>query len=159
AKLDDMAMLADDTIQAVRNIATELRPVILDQLGLLPALEWCVREFQSRTGISCHVGFSLRHVSLDGERSTAVFRIVQEVLTNIARHANASKVEVTARESAGRLLFEIVDNGRGITTAELSNPKSFGLLGMRHRAALLKGKLDITGAPGRGTKVSVAVPL
>ena len=157
-KLDAASKLTDATIQTVRNIATKLRPVVLDQLGLLPAIEWLVGEFRSRTGIPCKLNLHLRQVRMDQDRSTAVFRIVQELLTNIARHAGASRVTVTARESAGRLMIEVMDNGRGITEAELADPKAIGLIGMRQRASLFDGETTITGTPGQGTTVTVAMP-
>ena len=158
-KLDCMARMADTTIQTVRNIATELRPVILDRAGLLPALEWYSKEFEGRTGIKCRLTFLLRQVRLDQDRSTAVFRIFQEILTNIARHANASNVTVNVRESAGKLVVEVADNGRGITDAELANAKSLGLLSMRERATLSGGETSIEGIPGQGTRVKVTMPL
>ena len=158
-KLDCMSKLADTTIQTVRNIATELRPIVLDTAGLLPALEWYATEFQSRTRIQCQLNFLLRQVRLDQDRSTAVFRIFQEILTNIARHANASGVSIMVRESAGKLVVEVSDNGRGITEEELSNPKSLGLLSMRERAALVGGQTTIDGMRGRGTRVKVLMPL
>ena len=157
-KLDAMIKLADTSIQSVRDLATELRPIVLDKLGLLPAIEWCAKEFETHSGVRCHLHFHLRHISLDRDASTAVFRIVQEALTNIARHANASAATITARESSGRLVFEVADDGRGITTEETSDPDSIGVLGMRHRAALLKGKLTISGSPGKGTKVTLTIP-
>ena len=157
--LDSIAKLVDGTIQSVRKIATELRPVVLDQLGLIPAIEWQAHEFQSRTGIQCTLDIYLRSVLLSQGGSTAMFRILQEILTNVARHARASTVNITLQEQAGGLVLEVRDNGRGVTDAELSDPKSLGLVGMRERALLLGGETTITGTPGKGTTVKVRIPL
>ncbi|HSE60303.1 MAG TPA: PAS domain S-box protein, partial [Nitrospiraceae bacterium] len=159
ATLESIAKLVDTTIQSVRRIATELRPVVLDQLGLIPAIEWQAREFQSRTAIQCTLDIYLRSVSLSQAGSTAMFRIFQEILTNVARHARASAVNITLQEQAGALVLEVRDNGRGVTDAELADPKSLGLVGMRERALLLGGATAITGIPGKGTTVKVRIPL
>lgn len=157
--LQSIYALVDTTIQSVRRIATELRPVVLDQLGLVPAIEWQAREFQSRTAIQCTLDIYLRSVSLSQAGSTAMFRIFQEILTNVARHARASAVNINLQEQAGALVLEVRDNGRGVTDAELSNPKSLGLVGMRERALLLGGETTIKGTPGKGTTVKVRIPL
>jgi PAS domain S-box-containing protein len=159
ATLESIAKLVDTTIQSVRRIATELRPVVLDQLGLIPAIEWQAREFQSRTGIQCTLDIYLRSVSLSQAGSTAMFRIFQEILTNVARHARASTVNITLQEQAGTLVLEVRDNGRGVTDAELADPKSLGLVGMRERALLLGGETTIKGTPAKGTTVKVRIPL
>jgi PAS domain S-box-containing protein len=157
--LQAISALVDATIQSVRRIATELRPVVLDQLGLIPAIEWQAREFQSRTGIQCTLDIYLRSVSLSQAGSTAMFRIFQEILTNVARHAQASSVNINLQEQAGGLVLEVRDNGRGVTEAELADPKSLGLVGMRERALLLGGEATIQGAVGKGTTVKVKIPL
>lgn len=158
-KSKEMSAHIDETIQTVRRISTELRPGILDHLGLVAAIEWQANELQTRTGIHCRVSNSLDHTILDEDMNTVFFRIFQETLTNIIRHANATKVDVNLKEESNRLVLEVKDNGRGITKEQLSNVKSLGLLGMRERAALLGGEVNITGAPKRGTKVSVSIPL
>ena len=159
ATLESISKLVDTTIQSVRRIATELRPVVLDQLGLIPAIEWQAREFQSRAGIQCTLDIYLRSVSLSQVGSTAMFRIFQEILTNVARHARASAVNITLQEQAGTLVLEVRDNGRGVSDAELADPKSLGLVGMRERALLLGGETTINGTPGKGTTVKVRIPL
>jgi signal transduction histidine kinase len=146
-------------MQSVRRIATELRPVVLDQLGLIPAIEWQAHEFQSRTGIRCTLDIYLRSVTLPHAGSTAMFRIFQEILTNVARHAQASAVNITLQEQAGSLVLEVRDNGRGVTDAELSDPQSLGLVGMRERALLMGGNATFVGNPGIGTSVKVRIPL
>lgn len=158
-KLNAMSRFVDATNQTVRDIATELRPVVLDQLGLIPAMEWCAKEFQSSTGIQCKMNFFLRQVKLDQNRSTAVFRIFQEILTNVARHTEASTVTVTVQEHIGELAIVVTDDGRGITEEERSDPKSLGLASMRQRAALLGGETIVAGVPGKGTTVTVRMPL
>jgi signal transduction histidine kinase len=150
----------DATIQTVRRIATELRPGILDHLGLIAALEWQANEFQTRTGIKCDVHTDLHEPVLTPDLATAFFRIFQETLTNVIRHAGATHVTVHLKEAAGRIILEVKDNGRGILAEEISNPRSMGLLGMKERAALLGGTFRIGPAPsGKGTLAAVSIPL
>jgi PAS domain S-box-containing protein len=159
SKLATMLGLVDSTINVVRRIASELRPSILDDLGLAEAIEWQTQQFQARTGIECRCDCSLQSIPLGEQLSTAVFRIVQEALTNILRHAHATRVSVAIREENGTLVLKVSDNGRGITPAEVSNKKSLGLLGMRERARLIGGHVDIAGIEGCGTTLRVRVPL
>ena len=149
----------DATIQTVRRIATELRPGILDHLGLIAALEWQANEFQTRTGIKCDVRTDLHEPLLTADLATAFFRIFQETLTNVIRHAGATHVMVHLKEAAGRIILEVKDNGRGISPDEITNPRSMGLLGMKERAALLGGSFKIgLAAGGKGTLVTVSIP-
>jgi signal transduction histidine kinase len=150
----------DSTIQMVRRISAELRPGVLDHLGLSAALEWQANEFQNRTGIRCDVHSDLGDKLLEQDLSTTLFRIFQETLTNVIRHAGATRVTVQLRQAAGQLTLEVVDNGRGIAPAQISDPTSMGLLGMRERAALLGGRFKI-GRLRRatGTQVRVSIPL
>jgi two-component system sensor histidine kinase UhpB len=154
-----MSGLLDHMVKTVRKIASELRPGVLDDLGLAPALEWQARDWQARTGIECQVSASLEGATISPERGTALFRIFQEALTNIARHAQATRVRVQISADAGWLTLEIQDNGRGITSEERQRAKSFGLLGMNERATLLGGEFTISGELGRGTTVLVRIPL
>lgn len=150
----------DSTIQTVRRISSELRPAVLDHLGLVAALEWQANDFQNRTGIRCDLDARISETGLSPEVSTNLFRVFRETLTNVIRHAGATRVKVRLREHSGRLTLEVHDNGRGITPAEIKNPRSMGLLGMRERAALLGGKFKIGGVPGQGgTRVVVSVPI
>jgi PAS domain S-box-containing protein len=158
-RVESIVKLVDRTMQSVRKIATELRPVVLDQLGLIPAIEWQAREFQNRTGISCKLNFYLRTVALPVDRATGVFRIFQEILTNVVRHAQASRVDISMQEHMGHLLVTVTDNGRGITEDEVSGSQSLGLLGMRERALLLGGETKIERNLEQGTTVTVRVPL
>ena len=128
-KAEKLSVDIDSTIQTVRRIATELRPGILDHLGLAAALEWQAQEFQTRTGIRCHVSAHLREPPLDPELTTTFFRIFQETLTNVIRHAEATHVDVQLKEDAARVILEVKDNGRGISREEISESKIDGLAG------------------------------
>ena len=158
-KLESMKELVDTTISSVRRIATQLRPGILDSLGLIAAIEWQAMDFQARTGIECKFALLPDSTVLDEKRSSAIFRIFQEILTNVARHANATGVSTSMREEAGNLILEVEDNGRGITEEEKSNVRSLGLLGMKERANLLGGEVRILGSNGHGTTVTVRIPV
>jgi signal transduction histidine kinase len=149
----------DALMHTVRQIVTELRPGILDELGLVAALEWQASEFQRRTGIRCTFSAQVSTERWDNDVTTALFRIFQETLTNVLRHARATQVTVRLTEDAHRLALEVADNGRGITDAEIANTRSIGLLGMRERAALLGGEISLAGAPGRGTTVVIRLPI
>jgi signal transduction histidine kinase len=159
AKARSMFELLDQMVKTVRKISAELRPGVLDDLGLVAALEWQARDWQARTGIECHVAASLGEVPACPERDTALFRIFQEALTNVARHARATQVTAHLGAEQGWLALEIRDNGRGITLEERQRAKSFGLLGMNERAMLLGGRFEIRGEPGQGTTVRVQLPL
>lgn len=158
-KVKAMSRHIDTTIHTVRRIATELRPGILDDLGLVAALEWQANEFQGRTGIECDVASTLRDdAPLDADLNTAFFRIFQETLTNIMRHANATRVVVRSGEEQGNVFLAVKDNGRGITTAEIHDTRSIGLVGMGERAALLGGEVTFQSESGKGTTVTVRIP-
>lgn len=159
SRLESISTLIDNTIHSVRRIATELRPIVLDQLGLIPAIEWQAHEFRTRTGIQCTLDIYLRSVALSQAESTAMFRIFQEILTNVARHAKATAVNILLQEQGGRLMLEVRDDGLGVTEAELSDPTSLGLVGMRERALLMGGEITFAGTPGKGTTVKVWLPL
>lgn len=148
----------DETIHAVQRIATALRPSILDTAGLVAAIDWQAREFESQTGIKCRVQTEIQDAAWDQDLSTAFFRIFQESLTNIIRHAGADRVEVRLAEQNGQVVLQIKDNGRGISEAEIHNSRSIGLLGMQERAALLGGQVSWQGRPGQGTSVTVRIP-
>jgi signal transduction histidine kinase len=150
--------LLDQTIQFVRRIGTELRPGILDDMGLVAALEWAAEDFQTRTGTRCRVDLPDADIALDPERATALFRIFQETLTNVARHADATQVDVRLGKENGNLILEVRDNGKGISEEHLSAWRSLGILGMRERVLLLGGTLTISGTPGNGTTVRVLIP-
>jgi signal transduction histidine kinase len=157
-KLAAMVTLIDDTVVTVRRIATELRPGVLDDLGLVAAVEWQAQEFEHRTGIHCVLCASVDDGALDPLMSTAVFRIFQESLTNVARHSRASHVAVTLEHVDSDLVLEVRDDGIGIGAADTSSVRSIGLVGMRERAQLVGGGFSISGAAGAGTTVRVRVP-
>lgn len=154
-----MSELIDRTLARVHIIVTELRPVVLDQMGLVAAIEWQTGEFQERSGIVCETHLPTEEITLDPERSTAAFRILQEALTNVARHANATKVVVDLRSEDGSLILAVRDNGKGIDEKTIFAHYSMGLLGMRERALSFGGKTEISRLPGRGTLVSMTIPI
>ncbi len=158
-KTKTMSKLVDKTIQTVRRVSTELRPGLLDNLGLTAAIEWHAEEFQNWTGITCKVTSGCANAILGQDLSTTIFRVFQEALLNVARHANATEVKVSLRKEDGRLVLEISDNGIGITKEEIADPKSFGLIGIRERILSWEGKVDIRGTPNNGTTVTASIPL
>ena len=159
AKVDSAIRLVDAMIGTLRRIASELRPRTLDDLGLTAALEWQAQEFESRAGIRCHVTLPQEPLVLDSERSTAIFRIFQESLTNVARHAHATRVEARLEREADQLLFQVHDNGRGFDPEEAKTRRALGLVGMQERALLLNGELKVEGVPGAGTTLTLRIPL
>ncbi|MBI4518916.1 MAG: PAS domain-containing protein [Deltaproteobacteria bacterium] len=155
---DKMGRLIDKTVREVRRIGAALRPAVLD-LGLGPALEWQAGEFERRCDIRCVLTMPALALSADRDRAVAVFRIVQEALTNVARHAQADTVTIDVIQDAGALQVTVRDNGVGITPEQSSRPTGLGLLGMSERAQQWGGELAINGEPGAGTTLSVRLPL
>ena len=143
----------------MRRLSSQLRPPVLDKLGLVAAIEWEVKEFERRAGIRTRVQSNAEHVALDPGRATAVFRMLQEALTNVATHAQATRITVTVREALGALGVSVSDNGRGIPCERVGSVDSLGLLGMRERAELLGGSVDVRSNHPRGTVVTVSIPL
>jgi PAS domain S-box-containing protein len=158
-KIESIVKRIDDTIQSVKKICTRLRPTILDHFGLSAAIEWQMEEFISLTGIKVTASFEPKEIILDQDLSTAVFRIFQEAMTNIARHANATEVSVRLQLEDGKMLLEVKDNGRGITKKLLSDPASFGIMGMRERVNYFGGDVTINGIKNKGTTLIVSIPL
>jgi signal transduction histidine kinase len=154
-----MSRGTDEIIQQVRRISAELRPGVLDDLGLHAAIEWQSQEFEKRTGTTCLVTSSIGDGRFPRDPSTALFRIFQEALTNVARHAEAKRVEIRLSLVDGAIRMEIRDDGRGITATALTDRRSLGLLGMRERARRLGGSAEIAAASPHGTRVTVEVPL
>ena len=154
----EMSALVDTMIHSVRRIATELRPAVLDRFGVPAAIEWQAREFQARTGIRCDCR-QVEEVTVPDELGTSVFRIFQEALTNVARHAGATQVRVTLRRMPDLLVLEVEDNGCGITPDQVLASGSLGLLGMRERTRIAGGELEIEGRPSASTKVTARFPL
>jgi PAS domain S-box-containing protein len=149
----------DETVQTVRRISAELRPGILDDLGLAAAIEWQTKDFQARSGVNCMLRLPEKDLELNRDQATALFRIFQESLTNVARHARAAKVWVNLSEEEGAVVLEIEDDGVGISPERLAERHSLGLLGMRERVAVFGGEIEFSGVPGQGTVVVVRMPL
>jgi signal transduction histidine kinase len=158
SKAQSVNQAIDRIINAVRRISSGLRPEVLDEIGLAAAIEWQAREFQRRTGIRCAIEVAPGFTDPDKERSTALFRIFQELLTNVARHANATRVGV-ALADAESLALKVEDNGRGIQESEFESPRSLGFLGLRERVLAFGGSIDVKGHEGKGTTVMVSIPL
>ena len=154
-----MSTLIDTTVHSVKRIISELRPRLLDDFGLSAAIEWQADEFVKRTGIQCDIELEPEDIILDEARSVAIFRIFQETLTNITRHADATRVRISLKKDTTAVEMNVSDNGKGISKKRLSGLQSFGLIGMRERAHSFGGNLAITGARGEGTTVAVAIPI
>jgi len=163
-KIHTSNALIDQMIKVVRRISADLRPSVLDDLGLIAALSWQAQEFTSRTEIQCEFVTHIDYINLEDETATGVFRVFQEALTNVMRHSQATKVAVVLREDERSLfgdeslVLEIRDNGRGITEEEILNPESLGLLGMKERVLAFGGELSIRGEPGGGTVLVLKIP-
>lgn len=157
-KLQSMSALVDETITLTRKISSDLRPAVLDNLGLAAAIEWQTDEFQNRSGIPCTIELPKNDIPVDQNRSTAVFRIFQEILTNVIRHAGATHVSVDLQIDRSQLTLTVTDNGQGISEEALHSTSALGLAGMRERAVMAGGKLDIRGT-AKGTTVILALPM
>lgn len=151
--------IVDDLVKAIRRIASELRPAILDDLGLVAALEWQSREFEKLHKISCTFSSPSPDIQPSTNLVNGLYRIYQEALTNIARHAGASQVTSMIRRQGAEIILTVSDNGKGFNTEEAKNKKTLGLLGMKERALMMNGSLEIDSSPGRGTIIIVTVPM
>lgn len=158
-RLESIEEMVDHTVRTVQRISSELRPRLLDELGLSEAIEWQLQEFSRRTGIQCNMLLDIAGVNLDQRSSTALYRILQEALTNVLRHASASEVDVTLVRKGWDVMLTTADNGRGISAGEIDSRDAFGLIGMRERATMCGGNLSITGEAGKGTIVEVSLPV
>jgi signal transduction histidine kinase len=158
-KIQSMVKQIDTTIASVQRLVAELRPAILDDLGLVAAIEWQCQDFQKRTGIPCTCVTGSDDIAMERERATAIFRICQEALTNTVRHAQATAVTIQLEPRNDVLQLVVADNGVGIPDTKVSNRQSLGLLGMRERVALLGGTITIQGNPGNGTTIVACLPL
>jgi PAS domain S-box-containing protein len=157
-KVQDMKVLIDRAILAVRNVAMNLRPAALD-MGLVSAIQWLALDFTKNTNIACLLHLKDDHIELDDSRSIVVFRIVQESLTNIARYASATQVDISLRCRDNMLQARVQDNGRGFDVSSAAQSRTMGLLGMRERALTLGGLLDLASSPGQGTCINLSVPI
>lgn len=158
-KAEAMSGLIVNTVKTVQEISSKLRPVMLDELGLADAMEWQAKEFQKRSGISCDFAVELASKSIDRDISTALYRIFQETLTNVLRHAGATRVEGSLTEKKERIVLMIRDNGRGITREQINNPISIGLIGMQERTRMLGGRTRIRGVDRKGSAIVVQIPI
>ncbi|MGB5849426.1 MAG: sensor histidine kinase, partial [Ignavibacteriaceae bacterium] len=158
-KIISASNMIDDTVEKVQRITAKLRPYILDELGLIPAIEWQAQEFQDVTGIKCSFILPTDELFLDSEKSTAIFRIFQEALTNIARHSKAKLISISIQKKVDNIILKIKDNGVGIMQEQTKDFKSLGIIGMKERALILGGEVAIEGTPGKGTEVRVEIPL
>lgn len=154
-----MLSYLEPAIDMVRRISSDLRPGILDDLGLIAAVEWQIQMFRTRTGIACRLEAALEEGGLDRDLKTALFRIIQESLTNISKHAEATEVIVSIKSDQDRIMLRIEDNGKGVKPSDLRKTKSMGILGIRERVSLLDGEFSIQGFQGKGTLLSVRVPM
>jgi PAS domain S-box-containing protein len=157
-KLSDMLVLLDSAVAATRRIAADLRPLVLDDLGLVPAIEWLVGNFRQRHGVACTLLVD-DELELQEPYATAVFRIVQESLANVAKHSRGTQARVEISLAAGEIVLAVQDDGRGFDTHAPRRVESLGLMGLRERAQLLRGTAQIRSAPGQGTRVEVRIPL
>jgi signal transduction histidine kinase len=155
----DMKQLIDATVASVRRISADLRPVMLDNLGLVPTLEWLAKDFSTRTGIRADLDIPDENLGVEGDAATAIFRIAQEALTNVSRHAGATQVTVELKRRSGNVVVRIRDNGRGLAAADSRKTRSFGVLGMRERAYVLGGELNISSPPQGGTQIEAVIPI
>jgi len=158
AKMETMAGLLDSTLKTVRRMSADLRPAVLDDLGLEAAVEWLVEGFGARTGVDCRLRLDLERLTADEPLTTTVFRLVQESLTNVGRHARANQVDIDLYADDSTLTLTIADDGVGFTL-EAGRPRSFGLLGMRERVLALGGRFAVHSRPGAGTAICVSIPL
>ena len=159
SRLARMEGLLKATVASTRRIASDLRPLMLDDLGLAPALEWLVQNMAQRSGFACTLTMDEAALTLPQVHSTALFRIVQEALTNIAKHARATRASVEIERQDGRLLVRVRDNGAGFDAGGPRKPASFGLLGLRERVSLLQGDLHIDSGSGEGTTIEIDLPV
>ena len=158
-RFEELGNLVDTTIESVRRMAAALHPSVLDRLGLTAAIEWYAGQFERRGGVECIIESESSDLGIDNNTAINLYRIFQEALTNIARHARASRVDIRIAEDQGCLTICISDNGRGIPSQKLLGPMSLGIAVMRERAELIKGRLDIQSRRGKGTTVTVQVPV
>ncbi len=158
-KADIILAMIDDAVDSVQRITSKLRPNILDEVGLIAAIEWQANEFSKNTGLTFNYIHDKDELVLDDEKSTAIFRILQEALTNIVRHANATRVKIELREFKNNLILEITDNGKGITQSQIKDSHSLGILGMKERALIFGGNVIIKSSMGNGTTVIVEIPV
>lgn len=159
SKLDEVIKMIDDSVETVQKISSKLRPDILDELGLIPAIEWQVTEFEKVSGIKCTLILPNQEIFIDKERQTAIFRILQEALTNVARHSGADKVQINFFNHLSKIILEVKDNGKGISSEQIKDVKSLGIHGMEERVLIFGGSFLIEGFSGKGTTLKIEIPV
>ncbi len=158
-KIDSLSDMIDASVESVQKISSKLRPGILDELGLIAAIEWQAEDFEKLTNIKCSLSLPKAEIVLEKNKSTAIFRIFQEALTNIARHSQATKTAISLLNHQSNIYLEILDNGKGITQEQIKDFKSLGIHGMEERAMVFGGQVYIEGIAGKGTTVKVEIPI
>jgi signal transduction histidine kinase len=158
-KSQSMLKLSDTALDSVQRISSELRPGLLNEVGLTKAVEWQAQDFTSRFGVECTTQVELEDSQVDKIVATTIFRILQEAMTNVARHAHAKSMAIRLRLERGNVVLCVTDDGRGIQEAEAASPKAIGLIGMRERALALGGKVDVAPGEVKGTTVTARIPL
>ena len=156
---ESIQKILDTAIHSIKRIYSGLRPFLLDDLGLVAAITWMAKEFEERTGIHCELTFRPDNISLNKDLATTVFRVFQEALSNVGRHSNATHVDVSLEEQAGTLMLTVSDNGRGIMEEQVCASTSFGVMGMRERARVFRGEVNIQGIRDEGTMVTARIPI
>jgi two-component system sensor histidine kinase UhpB len=157
-KINSLSAMIDSSVESVQKISAKLRPGILDELGLIAAIEWQAEEFEKLTNLKCSIILPKEELILEKDKSTAIFRIFQEALTNIIRHSQATRVQVSLMNFKSNISLEIKDDGRGITQDQIKDFKSLGIHGMEERALVFGGQVTIEGISGKGTTVKVEIP-
>lgn len=158
-KVQEILDMIGDIIESVKRISYEMRPSILDHLGLIPTIEWQTEEFQRYTGIQCEVDIAIDNEQIDRNIAISLFRIFQEAMSNIANHSKATWVYINMYSGGDYIEFSIIDNGIGINEAEISDPESYGIIGIHERVRALNGEMDIRGIEGRGTTLKIRIPV
>ena len=156
-EIDAMNKMIDKAVGRVRKLITQLRPELLDKLGLIAALEWYVQEFATSTNIDAKFNTELDELNIDNVKTVSLFRIVQEALTNVVKHSSATAANVALIKEKDKIILEINDNGKGIAAQDLNLEDKFGLLGMRERAKLIDGSIQISGSPNKGTSIRLEI--
>ena len=158
-RVNSVVKMIDDSINIVKGIAYELRPIVLDDMGVREAIEWEGKNFQAKTGIVCSVSSQGEEIQLAKDRAVALFRIFQEAMTNVARHAEATRVSVNITSNKTQILMKVSDNGKGMETSAMGKKKSLGIVGMKERAMFLGGELSVATENGSGTTVTLRIPI
>jgi signal transduction histidine kinase len=158
-KMKELLELLNGTVKTVRRISSELRPSLLDDLGLVAAIEWQLTEFEKHSGIKTSFSEPAMDVKLPDDKKIGLFRILQESLTNVARHSGATGIKVSLTSNNNNFVLQITDNGKGFDKRKITGKRTLGILGMKERTAMMGGAYEITGTPGKGTTVLVTVPL